>query len=189
MSGTGRTGPDKETAEAKASAVCVGGATSTRRKAMRSTIPFNPLAPRGARRFCCRHRAVRFLFQSTRPTRGETQLHGGRVPAPHISIHSPHAGRDLSVGFRRVPAPHISIHSPHAGRDPAVSSCGALSTIFQSTRPAEDETRCRHRPEQQAWYFNPLAPHGARQDGQLAILGIDVISIHSPRRGRDHMTI
>ena len=63
---------------------------------------FNPLAPRGARRMkkdlkrCCN------IFQSTRPSRGETLSHdlAGKALV-FISIHSPLAGRDASLSATR----------------------------------------------------------------------------------------
>ena len=39
------------------------------------------------------------------------------VPGVYISIHAPHAGRDLVVRPVIVRAVNISIHAPHAGRD------------------------------------------------------------------------
>ena len=61
---------------------------------------------------CFKH----LLFQSTRPSRGETELAAWEDALWLISIHSPLAGRD------RLPRPYamiidISIHSPLAGRD------------------------------------------------------------------------
>ena len=79
-------------------------------------INFNPLAPRGARRYRtgCGFTWIRFqstrpsrgettywlaygriiLFQSTRPSRGETCCDSYRSAYHRISIHSPLAGRD-----------------------------------------------------------------------------------------------
>ena len=34
-----------------------------------------------------------------------------------ISIHAPHAGRDITGFMHRLSAFNISIHAPHAGRD------------------------------------------------------------------------
>jgi len=79
------------------------------------------------------------LFQSTLPMRGETLIFGYNMATIIISIHSPHAGRDiLTIAHiaitgqfqstlpmrgetKLIPALYnprkISIHSPHAGRD------------------------------------------------------------------------
>ena len=130
----------------------------------RSSNPyFNPRAPCGARRHSLQ--ATRFpqlVFQSTRPMRGATFMQAmiGRWSA--ISIHAPHAGRDVlnrlvsdgQLAFQSTRpmrgatltidgatfARKISIHAPHAGRDRASGpSC--------------------------LWWanFNPRAPCGARQ--------------------------
>ena len=61
----------------------------------RARLSFNPRAPCGARQM---ERTITFLsemFQSTRPMRGATQC--GRYESIHyeVSIHAPHAGRDL----------------------------------------------------------------------------------------------
>jgi len=82
---------------------------------------------------------VALAFQSTLPMRGETKTTGLATDTIQISIHSPHAGRDLkglpeesvqqvfqstlpmrgetsgNIGWQLFFT--ISIHSPHAGRD------------------------------------------------------------------------
>ena len=100
---------------------------------------FNPLAPRGARRgyfhILRPPQAISIhsplagrdapplpplpiicLFQSTRPSRGETRLTDPPPPNIIISIHSPLAGRDRRRR-RCANRRDISIHSPLAGRD------------------------------------------------------------------------
>ena len=125
------------------------------------TKSFNPRAPCGARQADGNSPRTRTLFQSTRPMRGATvEVRGGdqfpefqstrpmrgatRVPLRGggfrmVSIHAPHAGRDLFIGkdfknvirfnprapygARRIASPcvktgvTVSIHAPHAGRD------------------------------------------------------------------------
>ena len=123
---------------------------------------FNPLAPRGARHNRCLTGDEVLIFQSTRPSRGETKLLEGLVDGIIISI-----------------------HSPLAGRDPERSRVRRATRLFQSTRPSRGETqpstseacsgvnfnplaprgarRGRHsRPFRRSVYFNPLAPRGAR---------------------------
>ena len=108
----------------------------------RSTTPrrrnFNPRAPCGARLKLAETEARSKSFQSTRPMRGATSLAKfsvnletfqstrpmrGATRRPFfrrrpcsISIHAPHAGRDL-YRPRPFPRDNISIHAPHAGRD------------------------------------------------------------------------
>ena len=102
------------------------------------------------------------VFQSTRPSRGET--HGTRIGAffLSISIHSPLAGRDKDICAPYRPKrkfqstrpsrgetrdhsrfsllPKISIHSPLAGRDARGSESDEKYFQFQSTRPSRGET-------------------------------------------------
>ena len=147
------------------------------------------------------------LFQSTLPAWGETATTTNIDTLLDISIHSPRMGRDVQMvkgaahdllfqstlpawGETTLPAhpPHsipISIHSPRMGRDPARLR---PSVLVDSN-------------------FNPLSPHGERRDAQplkpsaaafqstlpawgetrsiLCFAVGQIISIHSPRMGRD----
>ena len=100
-------------------------------------------------------------FQSTLPAWGETRLRQRREVLGHISIHSPRMGRDCTT----TPTPSRPFYfnplSPHGERlaNPAKTPD---SISFQSTLPAWGETPC-------PWW---------------AILAV-LISIHSPRMGRD----
>ena len=99
---------------------------------------FIPLSPHGERLVPIIFAVFPARFQSTLPTRGETQGFAGCPRARLISIHSPHTGRDKpddpvpygGADFNPL-SPHgerlcastceklifISIHSPHTGRD------------------------------------------------------------------------
>ena len=55
-------------------------------------------------------------FQSTRPMRGATRDSFNRQVRVGISIHAPHAGRDI-LAYNKSIKRGISIHAPHAGRD------------------------------------------------------------------------
>ena len=77
---------------------------------------FNPRAPCGARPIPTRHEINGLLFQSTRPMRGATQSHVFIFPYIMVSIHAPHAGRDVIDGIA-ADMRGVSIHAPHAGRD------------------------------------------------------------------------
>ena len=58
-----------------------------------------------------------FGFQSTRPMRGATGYATYKLWEYNVSIHAPHAGRDL-LDSGAIPFPIlVSIHAPHAGRD------------------------------------------------------------------------
>ena len=62
--------------------------------AARRNNHFNPLAPRGARHRPTAASGPDRSFQSTRPSRGETDLNHSKSDSMPISIHSPLAGRD-----------------------------------------------------------------------------------------------
>ena len=95
----------------------LAGRDSARSPAHCHMLHFNPLAPRGARRPARALTARNWLFQSTRPSRGETSASERKFKLADISIHSPLAGRDAGI-----PARHID------------------GAIFQSTRPSRGET-------------------------------------------------
>ena len=145
---------------------------------------FNPRAPCGARQRSCVYSSAPESFQSTRPMRGATHADsfiktrfGFQSTRPmrgatsedflcdlidQVSIHAPHAGRDLLlVGRIRRPS-HVSIHAPHAGRDIDTADTGYADMEFQSTRPMRGATCDRD------------------DDGCYG-----GVSIHAPHAGRD----
>ena len=106
------------------------------------------------------------VFQSTRPSQGET--HGTRIGAffLSISIHSPLAGRDGCTEVYRDHRMSISIHSPLAGRDPAdavVAGAGKISIHS----PLAGRDGLVVDVDVVRGYFNPLAPRGARQPSAI----------------------
>ena len=150
--------------------------------------------------------------------------------APHnrISIHSPLTGRDSRWRSHWCRRPHFNPLA-HVGRDSGRWPRSVQSMTFQPTRPGQGETRCAYvarytlkfqstrpawgetrqktRRKQCPWYFNPLAPPGARPTmnptTRFRMLFLSLrphgtrrrveayervfrrISIHSPRVGRD----
>ena len=122
---------------------------------------FNPLSPHGERPLQRWPPPAPPKFQSTLPTRGETHLAHKCPHKPHISIHSPHTGRDRPAVRLRGPAGHFNPLSPHGERPSAVSS-SMRSIKFQSTLPTRGETGISRSP--------------------ASVFGI---SIHSPHTGRD----
>ena len=101
----------------------------------------------------------------------------------------------------------ISIHSPRMGRDQAVAKAKEQQHAFQSTLPAWGETSHGNLGGELGIYFNPLSPHGERPAlpapfppiflfqstlpawgetrEQVSPEWLAIISIHSPRMGRD----
>ena len=144
---------------------------------------FNPLSPHGERPRVCGARPRTTDFNPLSP-HGERQRPGQwRGHRWHFNPLSPH-GERLTVSTAPPQSSPISIHSPRMGRDPS----GILAVYFMAN-------------------FNPLSPHGERRfDGNvcrlfrvfqstlpawgetildISLYKFDVISIHSPRMGRD----
>ena len=123
-------------------------------------------------------------FQSTRPMRGATKPSNFVYASFIVSIHAPHAGRDLSRmriarvfmvfqstrPMRGATLPIIvrwyngivSIHAPHAGRD---KGSPVISPALKR--------------------FNPRAPCGARRFRNAVESVGHSVSIHAPHAGRD----
>ena len=98
---------------------------------------------------------------STRPVRGETARCRPSSKMQRISIHSPRSGRDIdSMHFRSRPE-NFNPLAP-CGARPAANTAHKLYRAFQSTRPVRGET----------------------SNGYANMPDI-IISIHSPRAGRD----
>ena len=102
-------------------------------------------------------------FQSTRPMRGATQKQKTQDDDPDVSIHAPHAGRDMATQGLRLPLCGFNPRAPCGAR-----LMGFLQAIaeygFQSTRPMRGATRL-------AW----MQTHGF------------LVSIHAPHAGRDEV--
>ena len=122
-------------------------------------------------------------FQSTLPAWGETAQTGAFTAQFCISIHSPRMGRD-SPGHPRRICGGISIHSPRMGRDLVYCKYTASMANFNPLSPHGERLRARFG-QGVGVYFNPLSPHGERLLNAVHQLSLSVISIHSPRMGRD----
>ena len=103
-----------------------------------------------------------------------------------ISIHAPHAGRDLALPVKAARGKAISIHAPHAGRDglQPVSVYKGVAISIHAPHAGRDPPDQRRSAS--VSHFNPRAPCGARpeiDDGDPIFRNI---SIHAPHAGRDH---
>ena len=167
---------------------------------------FNPRAPCGARPTLGLPVVGLILFQSTRPVRGATKRPEPPEVENAISIHAPRAGRDCSQAINVVPLPPFQSTRPVRGATLPFSPL-TLTSGFQSTRPVRGATALSWHRSQQATYFNPRAPCGARRiaatvatpttifQSTRPVRGATVawlqllpelpISIHAPRAGRD----
>ena len=94
--------------------------------------------------------------------RGATSVVFQTVASVNISIHAPHAGRDLER-LIQLHITYISIHAPHAGRD---------------------QRESREQQKQQAISIH--APHAGRDADYVLGLPKGLISIHAPHAGRDN---
>ena len=79
------------------------------------------------------------IFQSTRPSRGETRRVRQVLPDVYISIHSPLAGRDWTARRSCWAWQAFQSTRPSRGETPPGAKVGVL-LIFQSTRPSRGET-------------------------------------------------
>ena len=122
---------------------------------------FNPPAPCGAGLFAANSQSFGNIFQSTRPMRGGTDYLRRSRRRGGISIHPPHAGRDVKGQPVMHLHPPISIHPPHAGRDNV-----SINQIHQST-------------------ISIHPPHAGRDAYVCMLSTVRQISIHPPHAGRD----
>ena len=146
---------------------------------------FNPRAPCGARPQICAPTSVCIGFQSTRPMRGATFWFYDAIKGwPYFNPRAPCGARQVQKVLKLI-LPDISIHAPHAGRDLLSHSGVAFFCRFQSTRPMRGATLHAQSDHQQERDFNPRAPCGARHRPQHLPAAESTISIHAPHAGRD----
>ncbi len=115
-------------------------------------------------------------------------------------------GRDAAVTVRSVSGRDFNPLSPHGERQ-GNRPYRVRRWEFQSTLPAWGETAHRRRPATVTGHFNPLSPHGERRSSSASVIcwslfqstlpawgetraepemrPLTLISIHSPRMGRD----
>jgi len=125
-----------------------------------------------------------FSFQSTLPMRGETLLSAACKTGHGFQSTLPMRGETCEWADYPTKV-LISIHSPHAGRDMPSPGCKHRQPIFQSTLPMRGETLSRYSFAISLWNFNPLSPCGERPPSSKICADNLPISIHSPHAGRD----
>ena len=107
-------------------------------------------------------------FQSTRPLRGATRDLRLQLIDHAISIHAPHAGRDLGCELSDLMI-RISIHAPLAGCDERKCKALRKQMKFQSTHPLRGATGRFFRGRPCASDFNPRTPCGVRLPASAAL--------------------
>ena len=100
---------------------------------------FNPRAPCGARQQNEIAKGGSKIFQSTRPMRGATYSDTVVYVRLHISIHAPHAGRDVFRLVQNADTRHFNPRAPCGARR-VIAKHGRKSVKFQSTRPMRGAT-------------------------------------------------
>ncbi len=166
---------------------------------------FNPLSPRGERPPTAGSPCRTLKFQSTLPAWGETISIVCCTEIVDISIHSPRVGRDGSWMAQRSSTANFNPLSPR-GERLSWHATPSRSQNFNPLSPRGERLRwaslCSTRR-----HFNPLSPRGERPNGlkfsstaakfqstlpawgETAALAdgflVALISIHSPRVGRD----
>ena len=128
-------------------------------------------------------KAGQAVFQSTRPSRGETCYNIIVPRGTGISIHSPLAGRDR---FQQIVQIHIdiSIHSPLAGRDAHGATVSAGASYFNPLAPRGARPGLKERPDL-IKKFQSTRPSRGETPCKPETHRLKHISIHSPLAGRD----
>ncbi len=123
------------------------------------------------------------LFQSTLPARGETINPSCITVIFGISIHSPRKGRDFFVKFQTGNPNYFNPLSPQ-GERPSSYISKIISDVFQSTLPARGETGIMQNFLKYCLFQSTLPARGETSN-LFPVRYIPIISIHSPRKGRD----
>ena len=101
-------------------------------------------------------------FQSTRPSRGETEIPPGMPEMTIISIHSPLAGRDRADRTSAGRETDFNPLAPRGARQAGLEHDG-VDKVISIHSPLAGRDCCNNSRYSWQIYFNPLAPRGARQ--------------------------
>ena len=123
-------------------------------------------------------------FQSTRPMRGATSraTRNFRV-RPCFNPRAPCGARPPRCVLDDVAA-QVSIHAPHAGRDLFSCQSERSAKMFQSTRPMRGATRTIRRIASAGRFQSTRPMRGATYSRRCDTYQ-DRVSIHAPHAGRD----
>ena len=161
------------------------GSDSSVRQCLDHCINFNPHSPCGERLYqhASRLNAVH-AFQSTLPMRGATIFGDYDFCSMGISIHTPHAGSDLSaVGRPPAFSRYFNPHSP-CGERLTTAQIQQPTMTFQSTLPMRGATSEAARRAGYSEFQSTLPMRGATKTGAV-FCPDDIISIHTPHAGSD----
>ena len=129
---------------------------------------FNPHSPCGERRRLHRKGADLFLFQSTLPMRGATGSGHSGGKFIDISIHTPHAGSDLSRIDKDLNPFQISIHTPHAGSDQPGAYLGRRFPYFNPHSPCGERLLSAQSPRWCTIFQSTLPMRGATTAARIS---------------------
>ena len=141
------------------------------------------------------------------PRAGRDTIPGRTSLCPAVSIRTPRAGRDRGAGrklilcalflsarpgrgatgdgFQKLAGVVVSIRTLRAGRDAYLSQCNCSAIAFLSARPGRGATPWLQDDRTPRLRFYPHAPGGARRNTSLQAIAFSVVSIRTPRAGRD----
>ena len=145
---------------------------------------FNPHAPCGARLGLVQSLSGYSQFQSTRPVWGATAyIHASASPAAFQSTRPVWGATRCTAAHRWTQG--ISIHTPRVGRDDNIRVSTASGAEFQSTRPVWGATTRRNLSPNRFLFQSTRPVWGATSACYREKKRLEMISIHTPRVGRD----
>ena len=144
---------------------------------------FNPRAPCGARLIPPEKFPSGAMFQSTRPMRGATRLRQRLIHTDVVSIHAPHAGRDLTLAITTAGFNLFQSTRPMRGATAGITPMWA-SEMFQSTRPMRGATMLL-RVLLIVLMFQSTRPMRGATNAVISAPNSFGVSIHAPHAGRD----
>ena len=100
-----------------------------------------------------------------------------------VSIHAPHAGRDLSIYYTIGDVMCFNPRAPCGARREVYRGRFGIG-VFQSTRPMRGATARALRLPRRA-RVSIHAPHAGRDSFKEDVIDQIVVSIHAPHAGRD----
>ena len=119
------------------------------------------------------------------PLAGRDRRHAHRDRGrSRISIHAPHAGRDLRAACIFLDGERFQSTRPMRGATSKYGTDTDYDIKFQSTRPARGATIKPVMRAAGVTYFNPRAPRGARQDCTATRLAQRHFNPRAPRGAR-----
>ena len=122
-------------------------------------------------------------FQSTRPMRGATTLDDLRGSGSLVSIHAPHAGRDLLLSPISARPTRFNPRAP-CGARLMVFCRQIVDKEFQSTRPMRGATFSMMQIRSAGMFQSTRPMRGATGMPYICPASL-FVSIHAPHAGRD----